>query len=112
MERLTVHRFYRLLAVVLFCGLLTGIAQADTYHLTDGTTVTGDLISMDERGVVLRGADGNYMDRLPWGKFSQEDLKQFQGNPKATQFVEPFIEITPAEKMKKTEIEVKDVAEK
>ncbi len=97
----------------MFCGLLAGIARADTFHLTDGTTLTGDIISMDERGVVLKGPDGQYLDRTPWGKFSQEDLKQLHdNNPKAAPLVESFIEISPSEKMKKTEIEVKEVAER
>ena len=112
MENRTVQRFYRLLAVVMLCGLLAGIARADTYHLTDGTTLTGDVVSMDERGIILRGTDGQYLDRTPWGKFSQDDLKQFQQNPKTAPFVEPFIEISPTEKMKRTEIEVKEVAER
>lgn len=112
MEKRIVHKFYKVLAVVTLFGWLAGVARADTYHLTDGTSVTGDIISMNESGLVLRGADGNYLDRIPWGKFSQDDLKTLKENPKAAPYVEPFIEVSPAEKMKKTEVEVKEVTER
>ena len=96
----------------MLCGCLGGIAHADTFHMTDGSTLTGEVISMNETGVVLKDANGQYMDRTPWGKFSQEDLKNFLQNPKAAAYVDGFIEPSQADKMKKTEIDVKEVAER
>jgi hypothetical protein len=106
------HKFYRLLAVVALFGWLAGTARGDTFHLIDGSTITGEIISMNETGVVLKAPDGQYLDRTPWGKLAQADLIELKQNPKAAIYVEPFIEITQEEKMKKTEIDVKEVAER
>jgi hypothetical protein len=94
----------------LLCGgLLANAARADTFHLTDGQTVTGDIVSMDDSGIVLKLPDGSYADRLPWTKVTQADLKDLLQNPKAADFVGPFIEESAEEKNKHTEIEIKDV---
>ncbi len=64
------------------CGLCL-VAHADTYSLTDGTSVSGDIVTFDDFGVKLRTPDGNYSDRVPWSKFSQEGLKQLANNPRS-----------------------------
>jgi hypothetical protein len=46
--------------------------------------------------------------QIAWGNFSQEDLKRFAGNPKLEAFVEPFIEVSMAEKLRKTEVNIKE----
>jgi hypothetical protein len=109
MENQIVHNIYRLCLILLFCGLLTGISRADTFHLTDGSTVTGDIVSMDEKGVVLKQPDGSYGDRLSWTKVSQADLKTLQQDPKAAQYVEPFIDQPTDDRAQRTQIEVKEV---
>jgi hypothetical protein len=63
-----------------------------TLQLADGTTVSGDIVSSTENGVVFRTDGDKYSDRLPWIKFSQEGLKQLAQNPKIEPLVEPFIE--------------------
>ncbi len=103
-----VHRFCKLLMVFALCGLLAGIARADTLHLTDGTTVSGEVATMDDKGVVVKQADGTFTDHIPWNKLTQEDLRTFEQNPKAAAFVEPWIELTQADKAERTKIEVKD----
>src|SRR5579862_4106416 len=92
------------------CGLLAGIARADnnTFHLTDGSTVTGEMVSMDGPGFILKGSDGSYGERMPWTKLSQADLKELEQNPKAAQWVEPFVEPDPNERLKRTEVEIRD----
>src|SRR5580700_5352754 len=109
MENQIVHNIYRLCLILLFCGLLTGISRADTFHLTDGSTITGDIVSMDEKGVVLKQPDGSYGDRLSWTKVSQADLKTLQQDPKAAQYVEPFIDQPTDDRAQRTQIEVKEV---
>ncbi len=104
------HKLYRFCVLLTFCVLLAGIAGAETLHLTDGQTVTGEIVSIDDKGIVLKQPDGSYGERTPWTKLSQADLKELQQNPKAAQFVEPFIEVSQADKLAKTEIEIKDVA--
>ena len=91
-------------------SLLTAtIARSDTFQLTDGQTLTGDIVSFNENGLTVRMPDGKYSDRTPWTKFSQDDLKKLGQNPKITPLVEPYIEISQAERIKKTEVEIKPV---
>ena len=82
------------------CGWLT--ANAETYQLTDNTSINGDIISFNDDGVVFHTADDKYTDRVPWTKFSQDALKLLANNskfnnkePKIRDFAEPFIETPP-----------------
>ena len=90
------------------CGLLAA-AGAETFTLADGTTVSGDIVSFNDNGIIFRGADDKYTDRLPWLKFSQDGLKQLAQNPKIVPFVEPFIVPPPVERAHQTEVKVQDV---
>ena len=58
----------------------------------------------------IRTGDGEYT-QVPWTSFSQDDLKKFQAaDPKKlAPLVEPFIEISQAEKIKKTEVNIQPV---
>src|SRR6266436_1817934 len=109
MGKSLVHKFYRFAVFLAFCGMLAGIARADTFHLVDGRTLVGDMVSQDENGFIVKQPDDTYADRTPWGKLTQENLKQLQQNPKLAAFVEPFIEVSQQEKREKTEIVLKDV---
>jgi len=91
---------------ILLCGLLSGIARADTFQLTDGSTLTGDIVSANENGLRVRLPDGTYSDAVPWTKFSQDDLKKMAKDPKLQPFVTPNIEIPREERIKKTEVTV------
>src|ERR1700761_6413560 len=91
---------------LLLCGLLAGIARADTFQLNDGTTATGDIISYNDNGLRLRNADGSYGDPIPWTKFSQDDLKKFAKDPKMEPFATPLIEITEEQRIQRTEVPV------
>jgi hypothetical protein len=90
-------------------ALLLAAARADTFQLLDGQTLSGDVVSFTEKGLVVRLADGKYSDRVSWTNFSQADLKKLSGNPKIAPLAEPFIEIPVEEKVKqKTEIKIND----
>jgi hypothetical protein len=91
---------------ILLCGLLCGIARADNFNLTDGTTLTGDIISYNETGLRLKFPDGNYSDPVSWTKFSQDDLKKLAKNPKIEPFASPFIEETEEQRVQKTEVPI------
>lgn len=69
----------------------------NTLQLADGTTVSGDIVSFTENGIIFRTGADKYTDRLPWIKFSQDGLKQLAQNQRIKPFVEPFIE-GPTEK--------------
>jgi hypothetical protein len=89
------------------CGLLVA-ARANSYQLTDGTTLTGDIVVFNDSGITFRTADDNYTNVM-WTKFSQDALRQLSKSPKIEPFVEPFIEIPESERPKKPEIVVRDV---
>jgi hypothetical protein len=98
----------------LCCGLLAGVAAAATYKLTDGRTVVGELVEAgsDDASALINAGDGRY-ERVPWGQFSQEDLKTFldkyKGNKKIVEAVDPFIEITQEEKAARTEVTINPI---
>lgn len=70
-------------------------ANAETYNLTDGTSLSGDIISFNDDGVIFRTGDDKYTDRIVWTKFSQDALKLLAKNPKIRPYAEPFIETPP-----------------
>ena len=97
------------LIVALWLGwLLAGAAYAETFTLANGQTITGELLlgSTNDLGVQIKLGEDKY-ERVPWANFSQEDLKKFAKNQKLEPLVEPFIEITQEEKIKKTEVNIK-----
>ena len=98
-----------LIAAVLVCGWLAGGAYAETFKLANGETITGEVLSANDAGVQLKLGDGKY-ERVPWANFSQEELKKFVAVPKLQPLVEPFIEVTKEEKIKKTEVNIKQPA--
>jgi hypothetical protein len=83
---------------------------ADTFPLTDGKSVTGDVISYNDNGVVFRLDVDKYSERVPWTKFSQDALKQLEKNPKIRPLAEPFIETPPPARTKKGDIKVQEVS--
>jgi hypothetical protein len=102
-----VCRFF-LIAGVLIGLLLAGAAYAETFQLANGQTLTGELLSGSENdlGVQIKLGEGKY-ERVPWANFSQETLKTLAKNQKLEPLVQPFIEETQEEKIKKTEVNIK-----
>ena len=90
----------------LFClglGLLSLVSRAETLALTDGTSLTGDIVKFDDNGLMLR-TTGDAYATVPWAKFSQDALKQLAANPKIKLLVEPFIEPDQSQRPAKPEI--------
>jgi hypothetical protein len=103
------RRICILLLGVLLCGWLVMSLQAQTYELTDGSTVSGEIIlPASSDGLNFRIAQSKYQ-RVPWDKFSQAALMELAKNPKLVTFVEAFIEPPEEERTRKTEIVVKPV---
>jgi hypothetical protein len=90
---------------LLVCGFWAGMVQADTFKLTDGRTLTGELLgsAATDAGVKVKVGEDQY-ETVPWAIFSQDDLKKFATNRKMQPLVEPFIEVSQEEKMRKTEV--------
>lgn len=91
---------------LLLCALLSSIVRADTFQLTDGSTLAGDIISANENGLRVRQPDGTYSETVPWTKFSQDDLKKLAKDPKMEPFVTPNIEVTEEQRIQRTEVQV------
>jgi len=102
-----VRRFCLIFGLVVL-GFFARAAFGDTFQLTTGKTLTGEVLaaSGNESGIQIKVGEGEY-ERVPWTSFSQEDLKKFAQNKKLEPFVEPFIEVSQEEKMKKTEVNIK-----
>ena len=95
-----------LLALVL--NLCT--AMGAEYRLTNGDVYRGQAASFNDDGLVVTLEIGGFSPRVPWGKLTQETLKELAQIPEAKELVEPYIEIPievkEAEKQKKKEIKV------
>lgn len=89
-------------------GMMLSLAGAATFTLSNGETVIGEMLpaSANDGGVQIKLGEGEYK-RVTWASFSQKDLKEFAGNPKLEPFVTPFIEITQEERMKRTEVPIR-----
>jgi len=98
-----------LVLVLLIAGLLGDGAWAEAYRLTTGETLNGEVLptSANDQGVQVKIGEGQYQ-RVPWASFSQDDLKNFAKNQRMAPFVEPFIEPNPEEKIKRTEVNIKE----
>lgn len=100
-----------ILFLSLACSLLLGSAGAATYKLADGRTVVGDLVEAgsDEGSALINVGDGKY-ERVPWGQFSQDDLRAFleryAKTKKIVAAVEPFIEATQEQRAARTEVRI------
>lgn len=97
--------------ICLWLGLLALAANAETLALTDGTSVTGDIVRFDDSGLMLR-TTGDAYTTVAWAKFSQDALKQLAANkknPKIQPLVEPFIEPTESQRPARPEIKINPV---
>jgi hypothetical protein len=110
-------RISKLTAVLAFVSLwLVTMAGALTFELTDGTKLEGDITLIKPTTLQIRTNDSAmaYIE-LEIGKLSQAtltELKQFatsKNNKKLLDNIEPYIEIPLDEKIKKTEVVIKEV---
>jgi len=101
-----VRKFLFLLS--LWLGLTANVFAAETLSLTDGTSVSGDIVKFDDNGIMIHTTADAYTT-FPWAKFSQEALKQLAANPKIKPIIEPFIEPTAADRPPKPEIKAPTV---
>jgi hypothetical protein len=101
-------RRYCLVILLLACGLVAAPVRAETFKLANGETLTGEMLvsSANDAGAQIKVGEGEYK-RISWASFSQEDLKKFARIPKLQPYAEPFIVISPEEKIKKTEATIK-----
>ena len=86
---------FRLGVVSTLLALWLGVSSAFAaeYKLSNGDVYTGQAASFNDDGLIVRLDLGGFSPRVPWGKLSQETLKQLVEVPEAKEFAEPYIEI-------------------
>jgi hypothetical protein len=106
-----VRRIFWIIAGLWLGGLFVA-AATETYPLTDGTALTGDVVSYSDNGVLFHLTEGDkYTQRIPWTKFSQEALQKLAENPKIKPLADPFIEAPPTEKQtEKAQVKLHEVS--
>jgi hypothetical protein len=101
------------LLIGLWMGLMLQGANAGTYALTDGSSVSGDPILYDDAGVRLKTGEDSYLPPISWGKFTDEALRQLRNEAKNAHdraIVEPMVpDEAPLEKSKFRQITVRPV---
>lgn len=102
------RKFQAILIVWSGC-LLLGVTRAEEFQLSNGSVLKGETASFNGEGMVVKQEVGGFSQRIPWSQFTEETLKRIAKNPKAAEFVEPFIEPPPDLKAKRTEIILKPV---
>jgi hypothetical protein len=102
-ESRLVLRFCLIIALIL--GSLARAVAAETFQLANGESLSGELLltTANDQGIQIKVAEGNYQ-RVAWTNFTQGDLKKFQANPKLAPLVEAYVEITPEERIRKTDV--------
>ncbi len=99
----------KLLAGLIFvCLWFVTTAGALVFDLTDGSKVEGEIILAKPDGLQIR-MEGNKYEKLDWSKFSQPTLNELKKDKKLAPYVEPYIEVPLDEKIKKTEVAIKEV---
>jgi hypothetical protein len=85
-------------------------SDAAEFHLSDGTDSAAGGVGHGPRpGYPAKG--GRLFGRISWAKRTQETLQDLAKDPKAANFVKPYIDVAPEEtpKAKRKEIEIKPV---
>jgi hypothetical protein len=84
----------------LWLGLEAGVFAAETFVLTDGASMSGEIVKFDDYEVMIHNTTADTYTNITWPRFSQDTLKQLTENPKyrllAAPFVEPTAESQPA----------------
>jgi hypothetical protein len=102
-------RNLKLLAgLIVVCLRLATPAGALTFELTDGSKIEGDIILAKPDGLQIR-VEGNKYEKLEWSKFSQATMTELRKDNKLAPYVEPYIEVPLDEKIRKTEVTIKEV---
>lgn len=104
-------RNFKIIALgVWLCVSFVALGQALTFEYADGTKVEGEIVQGKPEVLKIRVGDNKYED-IAWEKLSQATLKQLAADPKLKlePFIQPYLEVSEDEKIKKTEVEIKPV---
>lgn len=98
--------------VVLWLFAATGIALAKTYMLTDGTTILGEPVSMNDEGVQFKADDETLLPRTPWDKLTPAALRQLDADAKTPHdkaLLAPLVDYLPEPPAERKEITVRPI---
>ncbi len=70
-------------------------------RLIDGTSLTGEIITADKDGFVLKMEGGGYSPKTDWGRLADESLLTLSNHAKAGRFVQPYVTMPTPEEVKK-----------
>jgi len=109
-----VRKFLFTIVLSVLFGVFGNVADAASYKLIDGRTIDGEILeSGSNDAIALIKTPTDTYEKIPWGQFSQDDLKVFRekyaGDKKILEAVEPFIEVSQEERAKVTEVPIKPV---
>jgi len=103
------RRCSALLVALLVWASGWATVSAGVFKLEDGTTIRGEVATVDDYGVNFKLDTGGFSERVSWGKFTQETLKELAEDQRARPMAEPFIEVPPEAKPKPKPIVLKEV---
>ena len=81
----------KILFIGLWLGFAAGAFGSETFGLTDGTSLSGEIVKSGDNGLFLHCDSGAYTN-IAWGHFTQDTLKMLAQKPKVQPFAEVFIE--------------------
>jgi hypothetical protein len=96
--------------LLLFAMCVTAIAGS--YTTTDGQTISGEPVSYDKNGVVIKLSSGSFAPRTAWTKFTQESLNALKAEakrPQDVEFIDPYLEENVQQDVQRQVIEIKPV---
>jgi hypothetical protein len=98
--------------LVLWLVVATSVALAKSYPLTDGTTILGEPVSMNDEGVQFRLDDETVLPRTPWDKLTPAALLELNANaksPREKALLAPLVDYLPQPPAERKEIVVKPI---
>jgi len=105
-----VRKLLFLLSLLLAVAFGAAAAEPVSLTLTDGGTVAGDIIKIDDNGLMIRLPGEVYATtNVAWSHLSQDSLKHLVANPKIKPLAEVFIEPDASQRPAKAEIQVNPV---
>jgi hypothetical protein len=105
-----VRKLLFLLSFWLAVVFSAAAAEPVSLTFTEGGSVSGDIIKLDDNGLMLRVAGENYVTtNVAWSRLSQDTLKQLVANPKIKPLAEVFIEPAATAHATKSDIKINPV---
>jgi hypothetical protein len=102
-----VRKFLFPFVIALVVAFQATAAEPVPVTLTDGATLSGEIIKVDDNGLMLRLAGETYATtNVVWSRLSQDTLKRLVENPKIRPLAEVFIEPDESQRPAKAEVKV------